>query len=264
MSEPDNFYDGTNPFLSIIGDEPNLRDVSMTNNSFKMVVEPLTNTQIPAGQTVLVRVQGDIAYDQLLSNIEQINALEGFEVVGLTSIPVEGGEVSDGWLMTNCTLAGQVFSWSGGTLTSDGQSHHGYHASTIANIGSKLTVVAPNISNIEGIVLCGARLSTSNTTDAGTTPPIFGLNLIPTEIGVLSNNEVIYTGASESVIYTLYYKSATEIEQTIQTLSGSIMFNQITTVEPYSVPVYFNILSVFDEAQKAFDTQAFVDSVTSA
>jgi len=81
-----NVFDGTNPITDILGDEPTEREVTMENQSTMTIIEPLTNTQIPAGQTVLVRVIGDIAHSTLVKNIQQINALQGLEVVGLTSV----------------------------------------------------------------------------------------------------------------------------------------------------------------------------------
>ena len=60
----------------------------MENQSTMTIIEPLTNTQIPAGQTVLVRVIGDMTHSTLVKNIQQINALQGLEVVGLTSVVI--------------------------------------------------------------------------------------------------------------------------------------------------------------------------------
>lgn len=89
---PNVTYDGTNPITDILGDLPTEREVTMTNQSTVARIEPLTNTQIPAGQTVLVNVIGDLAHAQLVKNIQQINAMSGFEVIGVASVVI-GGDV---------------------------------------------------------------------------------------------------------------------------------------------------------------------------
>ena len=94
-----NVFDGTNPITDILGDEPTEREVTMENQSTMTIIEPLTNTQIPAGQTVLVRVIGDMAHSTLVNNIQQINALQGFEVIGLTSVVIPDEPVSGGLLV---------------------------------------------------------------------------------------------------------------------------------------------------------------------
>ena len=88
---PNKVYNGTNPITDILGDLPTEREVTMTGLSTLTRIEPLTNTQIPAGQTVLVNVIGDMAHAQLVKNIQQINALEGFDVIGVASVVVGGG-----------------------------------------------------------------------------------------------------------------------------------------------------------------------------
>ena len=90
-----NVFDGTNPITDILGDEPTEREVTMANQSTMTIIEPLTNTSIPAGQTVLVRVIGDMAHSTLVNNIQQINALQGFEVIGLTSVVIPDEPVPD-------------------------------------------------------------------------------------------------------------------------------------------------------------------------
>lgn len=94
-----NVFDGTNPITDILGDEPTEREVTMENQSTMTIIEPLTNTQIPAGQTVLVRVIGDMAHSTLVNNIQQINALQGFEVIGLTSVVIPDEPVAGGLLL---------------------------------------------------------------------------------------------------------------------------------------------------------------------
>lgn len=121
MPAPDNYFDGTNIILTIVGDEPTERDISMTNNATTTRTEPLTDTQIPAGQTVLVRVKGDMAFDQILSNIAAINALQGFDVIGVTSIPVEDeSEPVSPFTFTNAQFGdSQYMQYTGGTIAFD-------------------------------------------------------------------------------------------------------------------------------------------------
>lgn len=76
-------FDGTNPITDILGDEPTERELTFENQSVQNFIEPLTNTEIPAGQTVELTVIGDAAFDTIESNIAQINALAGFEAITL-------------------------------------------------------------------------------------------------------------------------------------------------------------------------------------
>lgn len=115
---PDKYFDGTNPILTIVGDEPTERDVSMTNNASIVKTELLTNTQLPPGQTVLVRVKGDMAFDQILANLEQVNALEGFEVIGVASVPVEDDN-ADPFTFINAQFFGENMAYTGGTIAFD-------------------------------------------------------------------------------------------------------------------------------------------------
>lgn len=116
---PDKYFDGTNPILTIVGDEPTERDVSMTNNASIVKTELLTNTQLPPGQTVLVRVKGDMAFDQIISNLEQINAMNGFEVIGVTSVPVEEESNDDPFAFVNAQFYGENMQYTGGTIAFD-------------------------------------------------------------------------------------------------------------------------------------------------
>lgn len=113
---PDKYFDGTNPILTIVGDEPTERDVSMTNNASIVKTELLTNTQLPPGQTVLVRVKGDMAFDQIMSNLEQINAFDGFEVIGVTNVPVEEGPNSPSFSFVNGEFVGEKIAYTGGEM----------------------------------------------------------------------------------------------------------------------------------------------------
>lgn len=115
---PDKYFDGTNPILTIVGDEPTERDVSMTNNASIVKTELLTNTQLPPGQTVLVRVKGDMAFDQIMSNLEQINAFDGFEVIGVTNVPVEDDN-ADPFTFINAQFAGENMQYTGGAIAFD-------------------------------------------------------------------------------------------------------------------------------------------------
>ena len=82
-------FDGTNPITDILGDDPIERELTFENQSVQNFIEPLTNTAIPAGQTVEMTVIGDAAFDTIESNIAQINALAGFEAITLTSVVVD-------------------------------------------------------------------------------------------------------------------------------------------------------------------------------
>lgn len=74
-------FDGTNTLLDALGDEPTLRDVTLTNQGAVTVVEPLTGAELLPSEPLIIRVKGDSAFAQLQSNIEQINALKQSEVI---------------------------------------------------------------------------------------------------------------------------------------------------------------------------------------
>jgi hypothetical protein len=82
-------FDGTNSITDILGDDPIERELTFENQSVQNFIEPLTNTAIPAGQTVEMTVIGDAAFDTIESNIAQINALAGFEAITITLEVVE-------------------------------------------------------------------------------------------------------------------------------------------------------------------------------
>lgn len=119
-------YDLTNPITDALGDEHIFREVTMANHSTMTRIETLTNTEIPAGQTVLVRVLGDIGHEQLISQIQQINELKGFEVIGVSSVVVSGGtdggnndgsgnDDTSGTLLVNCINQARKLTYTGGT-----------------------------------------------------------------------------------------------------------------------------------------------------
>ncbi len=56
----------------------------MVNNAVEMLYKLLTDTTIPEGHVALVRIQNDVSYDQVMTNLEQVNVLPGFNVIGVT------------------------------------------------------------------------------------------------------------------------------------------------------------------------------------
>lgn len=72
-----NEFDGTNPILNALGDQPVIRDVSMLNKGATRKIEPLTGAHLQPGQTVEIRVTGEVAFNTIKSNIDQLNALNG-------------------------------------------------------------------------------------------------------------------------------------------------------------------------------------------
>ncbi|NNP70389.1 hypothetical protein [Acinetobacter sp. Ac_5812] len=71
-----NEFDGTNPILSALGDMAIVRDVTILNKGFKKHIEPLTGIHLLPEQTVIIRVTGDAAFENIKKNIDQINFLK--------------------------------------------------------------------------------------------------------------------------------------------------------------------------------------------
>lgn len=78
-------FDGTNPITDILGDEPTVRNVTLENTSRFAQTEPLTRTKLLPGQSKTVEVTGDLAYTQIMANIQQINSLAGYEMIILSA-----------------------------------------------------------------------------------------------------------------------------------------------------------------------------------
>ena len=80
----DHDFDGTNPLLEALGDEPTVRDVTLFNQSYKKIIEPLTGVHIQPGQTAVIRVIGDAAFNQIKGNVDQLKALKDYDVLAMS------------------------------------------------------------------------------------------------------------------------------------------------------------------------------------
>ena len=80
----DHDFDGTNPLLEALGDEPTVRDVTLFNQSYKKIIEPLTGIHIQPGQTAVIRVTGDAAFNQIKANLDQLKALKDYDVLAMS------------------------------------------------------------------------------------------------------------------------------------------------------------------------------------
>lgn len=80
----DHDFDGTNPLLEALGDEPTVRDVTLFNQSYKKIIEPLTGVHIQPGQTAVIRVTGDAAFNQIKGNLDQLKALKDYDVLAMS------------------------------------------------------------------------------------------------------------------------------------------------------------------------------------
>lgn len=78
-------YDLTNPLTMAMGDNSTKRELTLTNNSSWPRVEPFTGIALPAGQTVVIQVVGDIGYDSLKAGIDEFNALKRYEVITISA-----------------------------------------------------------------------------------------------------------------------------------------------------------------------------------
>lgn len=135
-----NTYNGVNAVTTAMGDTGASFDVTLENQSSFTKVEPLTNLQLPAGQTVLVNVTGDLAHAQLVKNIQQINAMAGFEVIGVSSVAADGAETGGDEQIfpfvgqVNAIIEPNSVSYTGGNLAAAGtESMQGYAVSIPLN-----------------------------------------------------------------------------------------------------------------------------------
>ncbi len=69
-------YNGSNPLLDALGDEPSVKVISMTNSSAYAVTEPLTQVLLEPHEVTVIQVTGAAALEQIISNLGQINALK--------------------------------------------------------------------------------------------------------------------------------------------------------------------------------------------
>jgi hypothetical protein len=109
-------FNGTNAVLTALGDDAVVRDVTLLNQTSNTIIEPLTGIPLPPNEAVLIRLTGDVAFESISNNVEQINLLRGFEAIALTDdlfVPVApslaGGSLAlDGvdLVLTAPTIAG--------------------------------------------------------------------------------------------------------------------------------------------------------------
>ncbi|MCG2572057.1 hypothetical protein LVY74_00590 [Acinetobacter sp. ME22] len=74
---------GTNAFTDILGDSDTEYNLTLNNKAVVRMTEPLTGLLIEPQDSVGFTLVGDLAYQQLQSNIAQINELKGFTALGL-------------------------------------------------------------------------------------------------------------------------------------------------------------------------------------
>ncbi|WP_111896138.1 hypothetical protein [Acinetobacter sp. MB5] len=75
--------DGTNAFTDILGDSDTEYNLTLNNSAVVRITEPLTGLVIEPQDSMEFILVGDLAYQQLQSNIAQINELKGFTALGL-------------------------------------------------------------------------------------------------------------------------------------------------------------------------------------
>ena len=83
-------FDGTNPLLEALGDEPEIKEITLTNSSAFIIVEPLTQVRLQPLDKTVIRVKGNAAYEQIIANIKQLNALKSDVISIETSEPEDG------------------------------------------------------------------------------------------------------------------------------------------------------------------------------
>lgn len=102
-------FNGTNPLLDALGDQPTIRDVTINNNTSFKIVEPLTGLQIQT--ETIVRVHGEVAFQQIQNNIVQLNELQQQEAVTSTAVVVDDQPPAS-WSLTNCTVVDGLLTYA--------------------------------------------------------------------------------------------------------------------------------------------------------
>lgn len=228
----------------------------MVTTPQKATIETLTNTNLPAGHTVLVKIDDSTSYDQVLSNIEAINALPGFTVIGVTSLP---NPPASNWYLDNCTYADGVLTPVGEPLDFGTPEApiimYGYHAATKANIGDTLEVVAENFLNSVANIHSGVRLQAA----------FDSYDLGGSDIGYNNTNdgnndffsllEAPFQTQALPVKYSMKYVSATEIEHVITSVDGlTEIYRYNQTITAFAEEVYFNITLVCQNSNEVVPT----------
>ncbi|NNP75912.1 hypothetical protein A7P54_05665 [Acinetobacter sp. Ac_3412] len=237
----------------------------MVNNAVEMLFKLLTDTHIPEGHIALVRIQDDLTYDQVMTNLEQVNILPGFTVLGVTSIP--NPDTSD-WKLTNCTYENGVLTWTEGLIDLGTETSpdlaYGYHAGITANIGDKLEMIVPNVMSFASRVLSGTRLADVNGVAAGQAN--IGINCINNSLGSpnigLTLLGTSYQTTDLPVKYTMIYVSATAVEHVITSTDGTIeIFRETQNIPAFEGTAYFNVIATVNEKNEMFTTTVSVSSI---
>lgn len=80
-------FDGTNPLLEALGDEPEIKEITLINSSAFIIVEPLTQVRLQPFEKTVIRVICNAAYEQIAANIKQLNAMKSDVISIETSEP---------------------------------------------------------------------------------------------------------------------------------------------------------------------------------
>ncbi|MFY5845794.1 hypothetical protein ACOUEK_17915 [Acinetobacter baumannii] len=212
----------------------------------KATIETLTATTLPAGHTVLVKIADTTSYDQVLSNVEAINALPGFTVISVTSLP---NPPTSNWHLDNCTYENGVLTPVGAPLDFGTPEApmvmYGYHAAVKANIGETLEVIAENFLSSTGDVHSGARLqATFDSYDLGGSDIGYN-NTNDGNNDFFSLLDTLFNTQALPVKYSMKYVSATEIEHVITSVDGLTEIHRYNqTISAFSEDVYFNFTLV--------------------
>lgn len=228
----------------------------MVTTSQKATIETLTDTNLPAGHTVLVKIADTTSYDQVLSNVEAINVLPGFTVIGVTSLP---NPPTSAWYLNNCTYANGVLTPVGEPLDFGTPEApmimYGYHAATKANIGDTYEVVAENFLSATGDVHSGVRLQTTfDSYDLGGS--LIGYNnTVDGNNDFFSLLDTLFQTQALPVKYSMKYVSETEIEHVITSVDGLTEIHRYNqTITAFAEDVYFNFALICQNSNEVIPT----------
>lgn len=110
-------FDGTNPLLEALGDEPEIKEITLTNSSAFIIVEPLTQVRLQPFEKTVIQVIGNAAYEHIMANINQLNALKS-DVISIETSEPEDGESgnANNWELTNAELSNGALTYTGGSV----------------------------------------------------------------------------------------------------------------------------------------------------
>jgi hypothetical protein len=143
-------YSQINTLTLALGETEVQHDVTLTNTGSTQIFETKTRIKLVPGQVADIRVKGDKYNQGLANNIQQLNALLGYDAVQYVSEPAseEGGEPD--YVLTNASYAYNL-NYTNGTIDFAGDTgiKHAFALSRPLTPGKSVALIWPGFSNGE-------------------------------------------------------------------------------------------------------------------